>query len=352
MHSQAPHPAREFAQQAQSAFDKAAHRAGLVERFYRIAGQDIVLQFAGEALIPILTPALGHLERPRFENADLRVSLFDSETTQVAMPPPPWGRDAYGPNGLIAGFNTQDIQTVYNVGTSILNVMDHAEKTAVFWIRRPSSTPYWETAAPLRTILHWSMRNRSTQLVHGAAVGYETGGVLIAAKGGSGKSTSTLSCLGSDLLFAGDDYVAVDDAEIPFAHSLFQTAKLNKDNLARISHLGLTPVNSDRLSEEEKAVYFPGSVYPESITRGFPLRCILVPRVTGRPDTAIRPAKQAEALLSLAPTTLCQLPGSSPDAFEKMRSLARKLPAYTLEAGLDVTQIPRVIGKFLRSEFA
>lgn len=352
MHSQAPHPAREFAQQAQSAFDKAAHRAGLVERFYRIAGQDIVLQFAGEALIPILTPALGHLERPRFENADLRVSLFDSETTQVAMPPPPWGRDAYGPNGLIAGFNTHDIQTVYNVGTSILNVMDHAEKTAVFWIRRPSSTPYWETAAPLRTILHWSMRNRSTQLVHGAAVGYETGGVLIAAKGGSGKSTSTLSCLGSDLLFAGDDYVAVDDAEIPFAHSLFQTAKLNKDNLARIGHLGLTPVNSDRLSEEEKAVYFPGSVYPDSISRGFPLRCILVPRVTGRPDTAIRPAKQAEALLSLAPTTLCQLPGSSPDAFEKMRSLARKLPAYTLEAGLDVTQIPRVIGKFLRSEFA
>ena len=256
------------------------------------------------------------------------------------------------PTDQIAGFNTHDVQTVYNVGTSILNVMDHAKNAALFWVRRPSSTPYWETAAPLRTILHWSMRDRSTQLVHGAAVGYETGGVLIAAKGGSGKSTSTLSCLGSDLLFADDDYVAVDDAEIPFAHSLFQTAKLNKDNLLRISHLGLTPVNSDRLSEEGRAVYFPGSVYPDSISRGFPLRCILVPRVTGRPDTAIRPAKQAEALLSLAPTTLCQLPGSSPDAFEKMRSLTRKLPAYRLEAELDVIQIPRVIGDFLRSEFA
>ena len=352
MHDQAPHPAREFARQAQAVFGKAASRAGLVERFYRIAGQKIVLRFSGEALIPILAPALDHLRSPRFDEPDLTVSLFDSETTRMVMPPPPWGQDAYGPNGQIAGFNTQDIQTVYNVGTSILNVMDHTENSAVFWVRRPSSTPYWETAAPLRTILHWSMRDRSTQLVHGAAVGYKTGGVLIAAKGGSGKSTSTLSCLGSDLLFAGDDYVAVDDAEIPFAHSLFQTAKLNKDNLSRISHLGLTPINSDRLSEEDKAVYFPGSVYPDSISRGFPLRCILIPRVTGKPDTAIRPAKQSEALLSLAPTTLCQLPGSGLDAFEKMRSLARKLPAYRLEAGLEVAQIPRAIGEFLRSEFA
>lgn len=352
MHDQATHPAREFAQQAQAVFVKAAGRAGLVERFYRIADQKIVLRFAGDALVPILTPAFDHLQCPRFDDADLKVSLFDSATTQIVMPPPPWGQDAYGPNGQIAGFNTDDVQTVYNVGTSILNVIDHAEKSAVFWVRRPSSTPYWETAAPLRTILHWSMRDRSTQLVHGAAVGYQTGGVLIAARGGSGKSTSTLSCLGSDLLFAGDDYVAVDDAEVPFAHSLFQTAKLNKDNLSRISHLGLTPMNSDRLSEEEKAVYFPGSVYPDNISRGFPLRCILIPHVTGRPDTAIRPTKQAEALLSLAPTTLCQLPGYSSDAFEKMRSLTRKLPAYRLEAGLDVTQIPRVIGDFLRSEFA
>jgi len=132
VHDQAAHPAREFAQQAQAVFDKAARRVGLVERFYRIAGQKIVLRFAGDALVPILTPAFDHLQCPRFDDPDLKVSLFDSATTQVVMPPPPWGQDAYGPNGQIAGFNTHEVQTVYNVGTSILNVMDHTDKSAVF----------------------------------------------------------------------------------------------------------------------------------------------------------------------------------------------------------------------------
>ena len=47
-------------------------------------------------------------------------------------------------------------------------------------------------------------------------------GVLIAGKSGSGKSTSTLACLTSGLLYAGDDYVLVDIAGAAVrAQSLF-----------------------------------------------------------------------------------------------------------------------------------
>ncbi len=35
-----------------------------------------------------------------------------------------------------------------------------------------------------------------------------------------------------------------------------------------------------------------------------------------------------------------------------MRALARRLPAFYLEAGLDVAAIPVVIGGFLKKEFA
>lgn len=351
MHLQASRSPSEFAQQARLAFEQAARQVGPVERFYTVAGQQIVLRFAGEALIPALTPALEHLRCSPCDRPALRVLLFDSESTQTPMPAPPWNRDSYGPNGQIDGFNTHDIHTVYNADTGVLNVMDRSAQFAVYWIRRPSSVPYWETAAPLRTVLHWAMRDQATQMVHGAAVGYPSGGVLIAAKGGSGKSTSTLCCLASDLLFAGDDYVAVEDLAVPFVHSLYQTAKLNADNVSRIKHLGIKPVNANPLQEGEKAVFFPASVYPDRISRGFPLRCILIPRISGRRETVIRPARQAEALLSLAPTTLCQLPGSAPQAFEKIRALIRKLPVYHLEAGLEVTEIPQVIGDFLRREF-
>jgi hypothetical protein len=351
MHPQGPPSPSDFARQARFAFEQAVQRVGLVQRFYAIAGQQIVLHFAGEALIPALTPALEHLRCPPCDQPTLSVLLFDSESTQTPMPAPPWNRDNYGPNGQVHGFNTDDVHTVYNTDTGILNVMDRSAQIAVFWIRRPGSIPYWETAAPLRTVLHWAMRDGATQLVHGAAVGYSSGGVLIAAKGGSGKSTSTLCCLASDLLFAGDDYVAVEGRGTPFVHSLYQTAKLNADDVSRIDHLGLKPVNSNQLQNGTKAVFFPAAVYPCHISRGFPLRCIFIPRVSGRRETVIRPARQAEALLSLAPTTLYQLPGSYPQAFEKMRTLVRELPTYHFEAGLEVAEIPRVIGDFLRREF-
>jgi hypothetical protein len=153
-------------------------------------------------------------------------------------------------------------------------------------------------------------------------------------------------------MFAGDDYVAVDGENEPFVHSLYQTAKVNADNMSRIGHLGLKAANADRLDKGEKAVLFPATVYPERISRGFPLRCILIPRLSGCRETRIRPARPAEALLNLAPTTLCQLPGSSPRAFDKMSALIRKLPAFHLEAGFDLAGIPAAIGGFLRKEFA
>ena len=352
MRPRGPGSPGEFAGEARLAFERAALRAGLAKRFYDIAGQRIALHFAGEALVPLLTPALEHLRRPPCERPALTVLAFDSETTHTPMPAPPWDRESYGPNGQIEDYNTDDIHTVYNLATGILNVMDRREGFAVFWIRSPGAAPYWEAASPLRTVLHWAMRDEAVQLVHGAAVGYPSGGALLAAKGGSGKSTATLCCLASDLLFAGDDYVAVEGPRAPFVHSLYQTAKLAADSVARVAHLGLQPVRTGAPVEGGKAVFFPAEAYPERISSGFPLRCILLPRVSGRRETAIRPARQAEALLNLAPTTLCQLPGSSPQAFQKMRNLVRELPAFHLEAGLDVAEIPRAIGDLLRRDLA
>ena len=93
----------------------------------------------------------------------------------------------------------------------------------------PSACPEWNCSTPLRHILHLALATRGVQFVHAGAVGRPDGGVIIVGRSGSGKSTSTLSTLGSDLLYAGDDYVGVSlnpDGGGPYVHSLYGCGKL------------------------------------------------------------------------------------------------------------------------------
>lgn len=335
-----------FVREALRAFTDAAQAHGLTERRFHIAGRTIALRFAGHALVPLLAPALEHLETTAAGPVDLTVHLFDSESTGVRMPPPPWPATAYGAKGEITGFNGARLRALYQPGINILHLLNVADASAIYWAPTFRLIPYWESSFPLRTILHWWMQSTPLQPVHSGAVGMTGGGVLIAGISGSGKSTTTLACLDSELLYAGDDYVVVDTDE-PWVHSAYSTAKLDATNVGRLEWLRPRMANPGRL-ETEKAMFFLARHVPEKLSAGFPLRAIVLPRVTGRQDTAIRRATSQAALLAIAPTTVMHLPGAERATFAKITRLVRRVPSYTLEAGTDLRQIPGAIRGLLK----
>ena len=338
----------EFFDSVRECFHDAAHSEP-AERAYRIGDRTVLLRFAGRALERLLTPALEHLSLPvpLEEEPGLTVLIFDTAGTGVAPPAPAWGTAGYGVRGEIAGFNTERVRTVYQPGSDVLLMIDRERGEGIYWTADARNVPYWESSFPLRTIFHWWLEDLEFQPVHAAAVGLAGGGVLIAGPSGSGKSTTALACLDSELGYAGDDYVLVRHVP-PHVYSLYGTAKLESENLARFPRLGALVSNRARLGEEKALVYI-NSAAPEKMLPGFPIRAILVPRVTGRRETALRRAGAGEAFRALAPTTLFQLPGGSRRAFEKMSALVRQVPVYTLEAGTDLAQIPAAILGLLRS---
>jgi hypothetical protein len=319
---------------------------GPVDRFYAIGPHTIRLSFAGSALVPFITPAFEHLAVQPVEKPALTVCLWDSNSTRTKMPPPPWSSDAYIARGEILGYNDECIQTVFHLGSGILNMLDTAGNVALFWIQDAKSVPYYETGTPLRTILHWFMRNHERQFVHAAAVGTSKGGVLLAGKGGSGKSTTTLACLSSDLLYAGDDYALLGSQPAPYVYSLYNSAKLDADSIQRLPHLVPKVSNFDRLNTE-KALIFLKDHYPDKITTGFPIRAILIPRITGLPETRLTKSSPAAGLRALAPSTIFQLPGARNDDFQNLIAIVKQIPSYDLELGTDLVRIPSVISDLL-----
>ena len=142
--------------------------------------------------------------------------------------------------------------------------------------------PYFESSAPLRTIFDWWLSGRGLHLTHAAAVGTPDGGCLIGGRSGSGKSTTARACMGTELAYAGDDFVLVGAEPEPYVYNLYNTAKLDPDNLHRFPHLAPYIGNAERLRSEKAYLYLSAK-----IATGFPLRAILVPRIGNGPNTRI-----------------------------------------------------------------
>ncbi|MDX2163395.1 MAG: hypothetical protein SF162_18905 [bacterium] len=334
------------------AFACAAARLGMQVHHVRLMGEWIRLCFAGDALAEGTLHALAHhLSDPGGEAPSLTLYLWDAQTAQDSIPVQPWMHTFadLGSHGEIVGFNRDGFRTIELIqavhGVDLLNMVD--TERGIGLVYAPSGAlPYWMASFPLYLMLHlWSLP-RKLQMLHAGAVGQPDGGVLIVGKSGSGKSTTTLSCLHSSLRYAGDDYVMVSTGTDPHVYNLYNTAKLEADNLFRLPHLRSLLANPDKLGDEKALIYL-NERYQDALIDCFPLRAILVPHITGQADTQVRPVSTFAALAALAPSTLAQLRAGQGEALTKIKALTERVPCYTLELGTELTQIPRTIQSLL-----
>jgi hypothetical protein len=187
-------------------------------------------------------------------------------------------------------------------------------------------------------VLAWWAAATDRQLAHGAAVGTVDGAVLIAARGGSGKSTTALSALESGMLYLGDDYVMLEDAGAPRVASLYCTAKVRPDNLSerlpRLAELVLGEIDP----VQDKVTLFLDDRFASQLPASLPLRAIVVPRLAPTGKAELHRVHASRVLTALAPTTLFQLPGAGEDALRRLRRFVSAVPGYRLDLGTDLTR--------------
>jgi len=332
-----------FYQQVALAYAQAEAGAGRIEADYVIAGQRVRLRFAGPALPPVLTPALAHLAAPptlkKLGQVDappaLTIHLWEMETTGRAAPPPAWAYSNFQPNSLIEGFEADPLSVAFELGSNALSVIHHTNNTAYYWVKQAAQVPYYDRGSPLRIILHTWLSRRGVHLVHAGAVGRPEGGVLLAGRGGSGKSNTALAMLGSSLQYASDDYCLLTTTTTPpTAFSLYSTGKTHAADLDRLPFLRPAVSNAGRL-DTEKALYFLYPHFPDKLIGQFPVRALLLPRVGAEARTQLRRITAAQGLAALTPSTVSQLPGIQASDFRTLVALARQVPSYVLEVGQD-----------------
>ena len=331
-----------FFDRARDAFARAAACAGgTVERSIRVGGRTARLSFAGKAFVGPVMPAVTHLETAG-GGESLTIAIWDARSTGVVLAPPPWEALACFERANLRGYQDGRFLLILDRATGVFSAVDGERDLAVYWAADAALVPYFERAAPLRHVLQGWLRRDGLFVAHASAVGVPSGGVMLAGKSASGKSSTAVLCLGSPLQYAGDDFVLVGAGDEPWVHSLYASAKLTATTLPWLSELSPDVTNGDRL-DVEKALIFLAPSHQAHLVPGFPLRAILLPRVTGRRDTTVERVAPGAAFRTMVPDTLFRSPESAQLAAAGLQRLVHRLPCYALGLGTDLTQIPRRI---------
>lgn len=338
----------EFWERMGDACDEARRRVGVLDRDYGIDGLSLRLRFFGDTLASKLSPAFSHcLVGPGEATAwpSLTIDLWDTATTGVRIPDPPWRRPEPALAGSLDYYHDRRFRLLFR-HRNTLWLQDRANGRGMYWCEDAKEISASQMASPLRQLLAWWALDERRVLCHAGAVGGAGGAVLLAGRSGAGKSTTALACHAGGLSFLGDDCVIVSDGPAPRVASLYNSAKLNGDNLDRFP--GWKPrVHNPERPARDKAVFFVDRWEPRSIDRAGPLRAILLPRIVGSTTTRLRPASAVESLIALAPSSIRQTCG---EGHETLRSLARftaVVPGFVLELGTDLSQIPDVVARVI-----
>lgn len=322
----------EFAAETLDAFERAfALAPDRSTRSIVLAGRTIRIRFAAPALAERFGPALGLLEGDAATSSndppDLDICCWDRSTTEVRAPAPPWSLGDQLPAGRIRGLTDGRIRATFDPVSRVLCLHDSERRASVVHVARADHVPVWMDRAPFRTVLTWWAADCGLALLHAASVATDDGAVVMAGTSGAGKSTTAVRCLLAGLDFLGDDACLVTADPGPVVHSLYRFAKLD----VPLDEPEFTPLARALPWITDGVVVDPGARHRTHA----PLRAILLPQMTGRPESRIVPVPRTEAMRLLGPTTLVEGGAPSPGALRAVVDLVARVPASRLELGTD-----------------
>jgi hypothetical protein len=320
--------------------EQAERAAGGVAADLAIGPSVVRVRFAGPAYADPVLRALGHLAAaagseysagPR--SPDATVVVWDSASTGVAAPRLPWTHQSHGQP---VGYDDSRFRIFLAPGMGGVTMFDTAERVGVVWAPSADGLAWWERAAPIRAALSWATVAPGRHLIHAGAVGVSgSHGVLLAGRGGSGKSTLALACVERGLDYAGDDYVLLATEPSPTAHAVYRSAKVDPASLDLVPAMR-GAVSVAPAAPGDKAVLDVGRHRPERMASFVRVGAVVHPRITGVDGPVLRRLSARDALMTLVPSTVFQLPGDGESAMATLTELVRATPSFVLETGVDL----------------
>ena len=188
-----------------------------------IGGKKLALCFRDREQAAVVEQSLAGRRIPEARPPDARLRFWLDDCSRCVGPEAPPGRWRYRDEDGCAIF----LPDLWVIGADI------SRRTFSCCLHNRgdrAQVPYWVAS---KLVSQWA-GTAGLLSVHGGAVGVGGRGVLLAARGGGGKSTLAAACLLSGMDYVADDYVLVSAEGPPRAMPMFSTLKMNPDMKERL----------------------------------------------------------------------------------------------------------------------
>jgi hypothetical protein len=233
----------------------------------------------------------------------------------------------------------QDYAAVWHADRlPILYILDRRLSRGIVWLAR-GEAPGWELSRPACPLIHANLLEGPWTAAHGGAVGREDRMLLLAGKGGSGKTTAALACVQAGWDYAGDDYILAN-TQSGQIEPLYTSARLRMDMAPSFAGMlsfghGITLAGGD--SKHELGL---GPFLRAKGSRGGRLAAILLPRRRGAQLPQFESARRADAFHALFLTTSLGAPATLEITSRKLTALVALAPAFFVDTGASPSAIP------------
>ena len=293
-----------------------------------------------------MTHALDHLRIESPNEYDFTVCLWDMKNMNQKLPKFDW--DILNQNGY-KGVSCPPVYLHYFESIDALSLINTQKKRAHYVVKDAKSLPWWVEASPLQVIINVMAQEKGVQLAHTAAIGNEAGAVLLTGKGGSGKSTTTLTCLREGFHYIGEDYCLLQPGETPYVYSLYQSAKWEKNT--RILYPEYEPyIQNTEVANSEKALVYYQDIFPKKIKIASPVCAIISLNRESNKHPKLERATNTQALKDLMMSTLFQLPLYHPKSMSVLKSFVSKVDCYNLTLGTNLKENALLIQNILEKK--
>ncbi|MBN2829206.1 MAG: hypothetical protein JXR56_02670 [Candidatus Cloacimonetes bacterium] len=290
----------------------------------KLKGISICLHFLNKNAKGVFSRPFSHLEIET--DGDPEFDIYVMHGGPSSEPIDGWKRferDASEERKLLI-FSNDGKHILYNYESKVLSGYDSQNKKAYYYIPNLDILPFYEKAAPMRMIFHHFAQDYGMILVHGAAIAIDGHGILMAGKGGSGKTTTAICAALRGFDYLGDDYVILDTDD-KIIYSLYSSCKIRWDSEELLPELASFAVNT---RNEDKGYFFMNEINGR-IRKSIRLYVVVIPQIGGDESSYLKTGG-INALRVLSSSTIFQMPGSGRTTLHNISKAIRNVPAYEM----------------------
>lgn len=320
-------------------FQEQAKNIPVVTKYLDLGIKVIKLQIACETFVDRIEQFFSYSLRDNVDNYDQAVYIWKDNVQDFL-------NEEYKSKLVTIAYQGKRFIRIDSANKTI-NAENSEEKKCYFVTEDISYNALLKQGHLLVKLISQIVRTENSALVHSAAVGIDNKGVLICAKGGSGKSTLSVSCLVNGFQYVADDYLILNK---------------NDNNLCALPIYSMITLSSQicKLIPNLKSEFMGNnyndtkyvlniSSYDNKLAKVLPIKAVVFPNIANVQYPTIEKTDKNRAITQLVFSTATQMNNDNDTSYMKLLiSLIKDLSFYQINLSRDLNKNVDILRQFIK----